>query len=62
MDVQARLRSAEPRLPEEVRRQGILVRKASPGFLNIVAITSTRGTLGVRASAVASDKRRRPKA
>jgi multidrug efflux pump len=43
MDVQARLRSAEPRLPEEVRRQGILVRKASTGFLQIVAITSKSG-------------------
>jgi hypothetical protein len=41
--VQARLRSAEPRLPEEVRRQGILVRKASTGFLQIVAITSKSG-------------------
>jgi len=43
MDVQSRLRSAEPRLPEEVRRQGILVRKAGTGFLLIVALTSKAG-------------------
>ncbi|HEX6178925.1 MAG TPA: efflux RND transporter permease subunit, partial [Thermoanaerobaculia bacterium] len=44
MDVQSRLRSAEPRLPEEVRRQGILVRKANTGFLLIIAIISKNGT------------------
>ena len=43
MDVQSRLRSAEPRLPEEVRRQGILVRKAGSGFLLIIALTSKTG-------------------
>ena len=43
MDVQSRLRSAEPRLPEEVRRQGILVRKANTGFLLIIALTSRTG-------------------
>ena len=46
MDVQSRLRSAEPRLPEEVRRQGILVRKAGSGFLMIVALTSKSGATG----------------
>jgi multidrug efflux pump len=43
MDVQARLRSVEPRLPEEVRRQGMPVRKQSEGFLMIVALTSRSG-------------------
>src|SRR5690606_19792299 len=43
MDVQNRLRSVEPRLPEEVRRQGVRVRKASQGFLMIVALTSRTG-------------------
>jgi multidrug efflux pump len=43
MDVQARLRSAEPRLPEEVRRQGVLVRKAGTGFLLIISLTSKSG-------------------
>jgi multidrug efflux pump len=43
MDAQSRLRSAEPRLPEEVRRQGVLVRKAGTGFLLIVALTSKSG-------------------
>jgi multidrug efflux pump len=43
MDVQSRLRSAEPRLPEEVRRQGILVRKANTGFLMVIAILSKHG-------------------
>jgi multidrug efflux pump len=44
MDVQNRLRGVEPRLPEEVRRQGIRVRKASEGFLMIVALTSKSGS------------------
>jgi multidrug efflux pump len=43
MDVQARLRSVEPRLPEEVRRQGIRVNEASSGFLMIIALTSKSG-------------------
>ncbi|HEX2254442.1 MAG TPA: multidrug efflux RND transporter permease subunit [Thermoanaerobaculia bacterium] len=44
LNVQNRLRSVEPRLPEEVRRQGIQVNKASSGFLMIVALTSKSGT------------------
>jgi len=43
MEVQARLRGVEPRLPEEVRRQGVRVRKAGEGFLMIVALTSKGG-------------------
>ena len=44
MDVQSRLRSVEPRLPEEVRRQGVTVQKAGEGFLMIIALTSKAGT------------------
>lgn len=43
MNVQNRLRSVEPRLPEEVRRQGIQVEKSGSGFLMIVALTSKSG-------------------
>ncbi|HEX2223711.1 MAG TPA: efflux RND transporter permease subunit, partial [Thermoanaerobaculia bacterium] len=43
MDVQARLRSVEQRLPEEVRRQGIRVNEASSGFLMIVSLVSKSG-------------------
>jgi multidrug efflux pump len=43
MEVQAQLRSVEPRLPEEVRRQGVRVTKAGQGFLMILALTSKSG-------------------
>jgi multidrug efflux pump len=43
MDVQNRLRRVEQRLPEEVRRQGIQVNKASSAFLMIIALTSKSG-------------------
>ncbi|WOK38027.1 multidrug efflux RND transporter permease subunit [Sphingomonas sp. C3-2] len=43
MNVQNRLRTVEQRLPEEVRRQGILVNEASSGFLMVVAIQSKTG-------------------
>lgn len=46
VDVQNRLSTIEQRLPEEVRRQGIQVNKASSGFLMIIALTSKTGTLG----------------
>ncbi|MBW6399389.1 efflux RND transporter permease subunit [Roseomonas sp. HJA6] len=42
--VQNRVAVAEPRLPEEVRRLGITVRKASPDFLMVVHITSPDGS------------------
>jgi multidrug efflux pump len=45
MNVQSRLRAVEPRLPEDVRRQGVTVRKAGEGFLMIVALTSKSGTM-----------------
>jgi multidrug efflux pump len=43
MDVQNRLRAVEPRLPEDVRRQGISINRASAGFLMIVALVSKSG-------------------
>ena len=43
MEVQARLRSVEQRLPEEVRRQGVRVNKSGQGFLMIVPLTSRSG-------------------
>lgn len=43
VDVQNRLRAVEQRLPEEVRRQGIQVDKASSSFLMIVVLTSKTG-------------------
>ncbi|WP_116810999.1 efflux RND transporter permease subunit [Steroidobacter cummioxidans] len=43
MDVQNRLRAVEQRLPEDVRRQGILVNEASSSFLMIVALVSKSG-------------------
>ncbi|GHA17324.1 multidrug efflux RND transporter permease subunit [Arenicella chitinivorans] len=43
VDVQNRLQTIEQRLPEEVRRQGIQVNKASSSFLMIVAMTSKTG-------------------
>ena len=43
MDVQNRLRRVEPRLPEEVRRQGVQVVRANTGFLLIIALTSKTG-------------------
>ena len=45
MDLQNRLRSVEQRLPEEVRRQGIQVRKATTTFLMIVALSSKSGAM-----------------
>ena len=42
--VQNRVAVAEPRLPEEVRRLGITVRKESPDFLMVVHVTSPDGS------------------
>jgi multidrug efflux pump len=44
MEVQNRLSRVEPRLPEEVRRQGVQVNAANSGFLMLVALTSKSGT------------------
>ncbi|TZG25235.1 multidrug efflux RND transporter permease subunit [Sphingomonas montanisoli] len=43
VELQNRLRRVEQRLPEEVRRQGILVNKVSGSFLGIIALTSKSG-------------------
>ena len=43
VNVQNKISAIEQRLPEEVRRQGILVTKANSGFLMILAITSKSG-------------------
>jgi HAE1 family hydrophobic/amphiphilic exporter-1 len=42
--VQNRVAIAEPRLPEEVRRLGITVKKASPDLLMVVHLTSPDGS------------------
>ncbi len=44
-DVQNRLGTVEARLPSDVRQQGIQVRQANSGFLQIVALTSKTGKL-----------------
>ncbi|MBB3860194.1 hydrophobe/amphiphile efflux-1 (HAE1) family protein [Novosphingobium hassiacum] len=43
--VQNRVAIAEARLPEEVRRQGIVTRKTTPDFLMVVNLVSTDGSL-----------------
>ncbi|ARS27086.1 efflux RND transporter permease subunit [Sphingomonas sp. KC8] len=43
--VQNRVSLAEPRLPEEVRRLGVVTRKASPDFLMVVNLISPDGSL-----------------
>ncbi|HEU4653998.1 MAG TPA: multidrug efflux RND transporter permease subunit [Steroidobacteraceae bacterium] len=40
INVNNRVQAAVPRLPEEVRRQGVIVRKASSSILQIVTLTS----------------------
>ncbi len=42
--VQNRVAAAEPRLPEDVRRLGVQVRKASPDMMMVIHITSPDGT------------------
>ena len=46
VEVQNRLRSVEPRLPAEVRQQGVQVNEASESFLMIIALTSSTGARG----------------
>ncbi len=43
--VQNRVTVAEPRLPEEVRRFGVTVRKSSPTLMMVIHFTSPDGTL-----------------
>jgi len=42
--VQNRVAVAEPRLPEEVRRQGVVTRKSSPDIMMVVHVLSPDGT------------------
>ena len=41
VDVQNQVKLAEPQLPEEVRRQGITVKKSQPDILLMIALTAT---------------------
>ncbi len=45
VEVQNRLQTVEQRLPEEVRRQGIQVNKASSSFMMIISLTSKSGAM-----------------
>ena len=47
VDVQNRVRRVEPRLPDAVTQQGIQVEEAGAGFLMVVALTSTDGSMDV---------------
>jgi HAE1 family hydrophobic/amphiphilic exporter-1/multidrug efflux pump len=42
-NVANRVRLAEPRLPEEVRRNGVTVQKQNPNFIQIITLTSPGG-------------------
>jgi len=44
VNVSNRVRLAEPRLPEEVRRNGVTVQKQSRNFIQIITLTSPDGT------------------
>src|SRR5258705_2183561 len=43
LDVNNRVKQAEPRLPEDVRRQGVTVQKGSSAFLQVLAFYSPDG-------------------
>jgi HAE1 family hydrophobic/amphiphilic exporter-1/multidrug efflux pump len=45
INVQNRVQAALPLLPEDVRRQGVVVRKTSPSILQVVTLQSPNGTL-----------------
>lgn len=47
LDVQNRVSIAEPTLPQEVQRLGIIVRKRNPSILMLVALYSPKGTHNV---------------
>lgn len=63
-EVQNRLSTVEARLPESVRQQGIQVRQASTGFLQVLALESKSGDLNstdlgnIAASQVVDELRR----
>ncbi len=44
IDVNNRVQQAQPRLPEEVRRNGVTVQRRSTSFLQVVALTSPNDT------------------
>ena len=44
LNVNNRVKQAEPRLPQEVRRQGVTVEKGSSAFLQVLAFYSPDGT------------------
>jgi multidrug efflux pump len=44
LNVNNRVKQAEPRLPEEVRRQGVTVEKGSSAFLQVLAFYSPEGS------------------
>ena len=44
LNVNNRVKQVEPRLPEEVRRQGVTVEKGSSAFLQVIAFTSPDGS------------------
>ncbi|MGB1090633.1 MAG: efflux RND transporter permease subunit [Oceanobacter sp.] len=46
VQVQNKLAQAEPLLPEEVQRQGVAVSKGRTGFLMVVGLVSSDGSLG----------------
>nr|WP_321981519.1 multidrug efflux RND transporter permease subunit [uncultured Cohaesibacter sp.] len=45
VDVQNKIKSIEPRLPEAVQQTGLTIESSSSGFLMVVALTSPDGTL-----------------
>ncbi len=47
LDVQNRVSVANPQLPDEVRRLGLIVRKRNPSILMLVALYSPKGTHNV---------------
>jgi len=44
IDVNNRVQQAMPRLPEDVRRNGVTVQRRSTSFLQVIALTSPNGT------------------
>ncbi|EHK75887.1 hydrophobe/amphiphile efflux-1 (HAE1) family transporter [Sinorhizobium meliloti CCNWSX0020] len=45
VDIQNRVQRVEPRLPDPVRQQGVQVDEAGAGFLLIISLTSTDGSM-----------------
>ncbi len=48
MDVQTRVNSALPQLPDDVKRLGLTVRKSNPGILMVVGVYSPKGTHDIK--------------